>query len=166
MSAPVSGTSLQEDQKKRALNLSSFDIVRQSVLRSIAAAAPGEHDPWDEAKDGLAWIDNEIGMFDDMYEIINPEHKRIDLYALNNIADAVVRLKTFSVEYHQLLNGFLRYGGSDCPSEGAFTARDSKNADTIQEFFSKFPPAQEIPTQMQDSEPHQIAQSPAESAQS
>lgn len=157
--AKVKSATVREDQKraKKALILEYIDNIRQNVLAEIEAFAPGEHDPWDEAEYGVAWLDNEIGVFDDLYEIINPEHKRVDFEELEIVADAVDSLLDLSLEYHQLLNKFLKYGGTNSPSEGAFIARDSKDPNTVREFFAKF--SQEESTQMQDVVPNQTVES-------
>jgi hypothetical protein len=49
------------------------DSIRQRILEEKEADASGQMDPWDEALEGVGWIDNEVGIAVELLLLLFPE---------------------------------------------------------------------------------------------
>lgn len=84
---------------------------------------------------GAAWLENEIGTFDELYKQVVPSHEPIDFFTLGSVAAGQDALLRMPLEYLVTLERFTACGSTDTHS--VFQARDAKNAAIALAFIMK-----------------------------
>jgi hypothetical protein len=114
-----------------------IDYIIQTIRLSIIDMQENckkinEHcDPWDEGEDGVAWLSNEVGLFDDLIRCIKPDQKNIehDFMKLKTVEDCKKLLTNQTLQYISLLKNFIEKGGST--NLIFFELREKKDASRI-----------------------------------
>lgn len=82
--------------------------IRQGVLDAIAAHPDNRHDPWDEKRQGVAWCDNEISIFDDLCRIANPEFDLPEIIDCSSVDEVVLTLQNRRINVLEALHRFCQ----------------------------------------------------------
>lgn len=111
------------------------DDIRRHILDGFSELEPGSYEPWTEGQDGVDWLDNEIGMFNDIYHIIEPCYQPQNL--LENchcVGEVQDYLQKESTEYLTYLHKFVHLGGTGATN--VFEIRSRKDSIEALEFFN------------------------------
>lgn len=120
---------MASQSKKSEQIVAIIDNIRVKILEMLAENKDG--DPWNEEKEGVAWIDNEVGFVIEFLRIVNPgEFYPKSLYDLcDTIAETQKEMEKMTDEDIRFIHFFiLKLGGTDC--EDSFDLRE-KSRDFI-----------------------------------
>jgi hypothetical protein len=106
-----------------------ISMIRDSVLSSINTSGIDDHDPWNEFEHGAGWCENELSMFNNIYQILFPYNNVPDYSGLHSVQAVCVTLRRQSEQYLTLCYRFLELGGTSDAS--FFTLRERANRDDI-----------------------------------
>ena len=115
------------------VKLTHLDYIINKIKSQVPTELEYGAEPWDEEKSGVAWIDNEVGLFEDIYSYITDEesslltvssssHLTNDFDTCKTVSEAKELLLKQPLKYLDALKIFLFKGGSDNPI--AFVLRD------------------------------------------
>ena len=118
----MSSTVANEDLVK----LTYLDYIINKIKSQVPTELNDGAEPWDEEKSGVEWIDNEVGMFEDIYSLINDQesslltvssssHLTNDFDTCETVSEAKELLLKQPLKYLDALKIFMEKGGSDNP---------------------------------------------------
>jgi hypothetical protein len=110
---------------QKALAASIVNTIRTCVAREISIVPVGEHDPWNENENGVAWLDNEIGMFEDLFSICDKTFTRTDFESFTCVVSVEAALAARPLSYLVLLQNFVKSGGTNAAN--VFECRSANN---------------------------------------
>lgn len=104
--------------------------VRRKILDDIEVI-----DPWDEKKDGAAWLENEIGMATDYFlSKLKPSTVYPDWGKCNSVEEVTKELRELSSSDLKFIRHFIiDLGGTE---ESEFFELREKSVDEIREWFN------------------------------
>ena len=112
------------------------DDIRKYTLQGFLGFEPGSYDPWNEGQGGVDWLDNEIGMFNDLYNIIEPFYQPQNWYEnCHSVPEVLNYLEKESTGYLTYLHRFVNLGGTGQPY--VFEIRSQRDSVKILEFFNQ-----------------------------
>jgi hypothetical protein len=110
-----------------SVDLANF-VVESIKNRTIASQETLENfDTWDQEESGLAWIDNELSMFSELYEssLLDPDFDSYDLLSeAFDVNSAKQVLSELPLNFLKSFKIFITKGGTDNPR--SFELRDSE----------------------------------------
>ena len=109
--------------------------IRRNILDGFLGLEPGSYDPWDEGQGGVNWLDNEIAMFNDLYNIIEPLYQPQNWYEnCHSVQQVLNYLEKESAGYLTYLHKFTYLGGTGSPY--VFEIRSQRDPIKILEFLN------------------------------
>ena len=111
------------------------DDIRRQIIDGFSELEPGSYDPWNEGQDGVDWLDNEIGMFNDIYKIIEPYYQPQNFHKnCHSVGEVLNYLEKESTGYLTYLHKFVNLGGTGATN--VFEIRDRKDSIEALEFLN------------------------------
>jgi hypothetical protein len=110
-------------------------MVRQTIKEQEKEAKENGkyYEPWDEGIEGVGWLMNEVGFFNDLYTIAVDPKFESDYSDVETVNEFEKLLSTCPPYYLVLLQKFILMGGTSI--DGIFEIRDRKSASEIMKMF-------------------------------
>jgi len=107
-----------------------IETLRNNILKEIAQVV--EFDHWDEGTAGVAWLNNELELFDSLYHLLYPRYQPRDWSQYSTVAEVQVALDECTPSYLRELYKFAYFGGS---TEAEFRHVRRTNCTTFTQHF-------------------------------